>query len=387
MKNSIKKLLIAAGICVASTSAFAKNIFFVNIVNHTGKAVSVNYEEGRYAWDGSYGPQQGVHEMTAETNHVINPWQSDLGVTGDNYTWGHDDEMFFSITEQDPNNPRKAKKVKFKITNSHSTSFGIEGTGGGTLGFANSSRSTYKIEIYLDDSKTAGDFSVQTYDENGCDSITSNSCWKPFWAGNFEHKNFFTIGEDVDMPSPTPSPSPSPTPAPAPVAPAIKDFGEWNSGQVYPVQWWPVVYPVVHYQGQQYIACAGDAPAGQVPAGGWAWQVYTGNPSQCGAKSTLKATAPAVKIPAPKGTYDFGQWKAGEYPVVYSPQEIHPFVTYNGKGYVACNGDTTAKDVPGKSDAWKEVKGSLGNTCGYTVHSYKKQSTTPSVAKSAVSFW
>lgn len=94
-----------------------------------------------------------------------------------------------------------------------------------------------------------------------------------------------------------------------------------------------------------------------------------------------------LDIPAPKGTYDFGQWKAGEYPVVYSPKEIHPFVTYNGKGYVACNGDTTAKDVPGKSDVWKEVNGSLGNTCGYTVHSYKKQSTTPSVAKSAVSFW
>lgn len=94
----------------------------------------------------------------------------------------------------------------------------------------------------------------------------------------------------------------------------------------------------------------------------------------------------AASIPAPKGTYDFGQWKADEYPVVYSPKEIHPFVTYNGKGYVACNGDTTAKDVPGKSDAWKEVNGSLGNTCD-TVHSYKKQSTTPSIAKSAVSFW
>ena len=112
MKNTLKKLLIAAGICAASTSAFATNTFFVNIINNTGKVVSVNYEEGRYAWDGSHGSVQNVHEMTNETNHVINPWGTDLGVTGDNYTWGHDDEMFFSITEQDPNSPRKGKKVK-----------------------------------------------------------------------------------------------------------------------------------------------------------------------------------------------------------------------------------------------------------------------------------
>lgn len=107
----------------------------------------------------------------------------------------------------------------------------------------------------------------------------------------------------------------------------------------------------------------------------------------CDQKRDSQMMTTSVKVDAPKGSYDFGQWKAGEYPVIYSPKEIHPFVTYNGKGYVACNGDTTAKDVPGKSDAWKEINGSLGNTCGYTVHSYKKQSTTPSVTKSAVSFW
>ena len=107
----------------------------------------------------------------------------------------------------------------------------------------------------------------------------------------------------------------------------------------------------------------------------------------CDQKRDGQLMTAAVKIPAPKGSYDFGQWKAGEYPVIYSPKEIHPFVTYNGKGYVACSGDTTAKDVPGKSDAWKEVNGSLGNTCGVIAHSYKKQSPTPSVAKSALSFW
>lgn len=109
------------------------------------------------------------------------------------------------------------------------------------------------------------------------------------------------------------------------------------------------------------------------------------NPSQVSGNTSFDQLV--VSISAPKGTYDFGQWKAGEYPVVYSPKEIHPFVTYNDKGYVACNSDITAKDVPGKSEAWKEVNGSLANTCGYTVHSYKKQSATPSIAKSGLTFW
>jgi len=332
MKNTLKKLLIAAGICVASTSAFAidySSTYFVQIINHSGKSIYANYEEiGSDKWDGSNGGIDGAKEMTYSSNTWIANGQSDWTATRDNssmlalYT-NRKDVKYFSITV--PTNDGKGRKVIFHLTNeiigSHEEDSIAIGSNYASdikvlplnAGFVR----RVKVEITLN---TNNRFTVSTgfsLNQDGWDNATAFSSICRNDHEDTEHNRCFVHDDDGYN-------------------------GNFNDSYGFNV----------------------DLPS------------RSANP-----------VAAAAPVQAPQGTYNFGQWKAGEYPVVYSPKEVHPFVTYNGKGYVACNSDTTAKDVPGKSAAWKEVNGSLGNTCGYTVHSAKKQSTTPSIAKSGASFW
>ncbi len=106
--------------------------------------------------------------------------------------------------------------------------------------------------------------------------------------------------------------------------------------------------------------------------------------------TAVNPNAASKQIQAPQGTYNFGEWKKGsEYPVIWSPKESHPFVTYNGKGYVACAADTKANDIPGQSAAWTEINQNdkLATVCGAVNRSTKKQSVVPTTGGASLSFW
>jgi len=428
MKNTLKKLLIAAGICVASTSAFATtNTYFVQITNNTGKTIYANYEEmGSTHWDGSNGGIDGAKEMTQSSNAFIADEKSDYTATRDDSSMSTTDVKYFSITIPTANG--KGRKVLFHLSNTkaggedYSIAIGSNYiTNAKVLTLVNSDheeqeRSKVQIIVSAD-----GSFAVRTgnadlgrgnwlnptaFDDfcpNGDDRYDQphRRCYpnvigvrNTTYYGNFSEY----YGFDVDFPS-APTPGPTPTPARS-ISKIVSFLGEWDVRKTYTIKTdyssidnrQYVYYPAVSIHGEIWYSC--ESVVGFMPGGfggNNSWKKGPADVRGCPLPKSLAAPAPvlaaAAPVQAPQGTYNFGQWKAGEYPVVYSPKEMHPFVTYNGKGYVACSGDTTAKDVPGKSAAWKEVNGSLGNTCGYTVHSAKKQNTTPSIAKSGVSFW
>lgn len=389
MKNTLKKLLIVAGICVASTSAFATNLFYVQVDNVSNHPIKINWSHGGdYMWDNSHYNQSSAIQMEGVT--TLNP-NTRVGVqTADSYTWGNPDRKYFSIIVQDPNNPNRGKEFLFSLSNEpyprldYGTGLLKIHDGGG--------RGQHKIVIKFDG--THFDMDSINYPGKGVNETCdwdSIGCWEDFK----EHDNRSLdqlIAYDYSVPTAASQLDPGTS-----VIGAGNCVGmeQWDKDAFYKSGHF-VTYKGSRYKSKWEMDQKGIEPGTPDRRNGYPWDFLgyckiTGGPARNSSASMLSADAAkaavAVKIPAPKGSYDFGQWKAGEYPVIYSPKEIHPFVTYNGKGYVACNGDTTAKDVPGKSEAWKEVNGSLGNTCGYTVHSYKKQSPTPSVAKSGVAFW
>lgn len=85
--------------------------------------------------------------------------------------------------------------------------------------------------------------------------------------------------------NPTPAPTPAPTPTPS--GKSVHDYGDWNGGQTYTVQWSPsTVYPVVSYEGKKWIACSDAAAGGRPGHSTWPdtwnpWVEYTGNAAQC----------------------------------------------------------------------------------------------------------
>jgi|GEM_PF-2657713 len=437
MKSTLKKLLIAAGICVASTSTFAAT-YFAEIINHSGRPIYANYEEmGSQDWDGSNGGIDGAKEMTYSSNTWIADGNSDRTATRDfsSTMRNSKDVKYFSITLPvwDANSKKYiGRKVIFHITNEEEGSL-ILRTWKSHSDFAIGSNyvNDAKLLYFTTDGSYRNKVEITVDADNGFTVRTGNSAIKEGWDnptayspicnnnpydtpnnrcfwhiedtdGNKYSGNFSdSYGFNVDLPS---------TPTPARSMSKIVDYPyDWNVKTTYRVKTdynsidnrYVVHYPAVSFHGEMWYSC--ESVVGFMPGGfggNNSWK-KVGRPADegigdedvqgCPLPKSLAAPAPvlaaAAPVQAPQGTYNFGQWKAGEYPVIYSPKEVHPFVTYNGKGYVACSGDTTAKDVPGKSDAWKEVNGTLGNTCGYTVHSAKKQSTTPSIAKSGASFW
>jgi len=437
MKNTLRKLLITAGICTASTSAFATNYFTVEVDNLSAhKTMIVNWDQnGSNHWDND----SNMHGVV-----TINSHQTSGKDASDSYTWGGADVKYFSINVPDPKNPNIGKRVVFFLANT-STPFIAYGanysTQNGQMNLNDGDDfKSHKVVIKYDGDK----FQLQTYnlklptniwkydstqdlsiaDLNGFqDSLpvpsspgpgasTIRGCSNlPQWDSSngygdhttlvynnkvFENRWYSNAGVnptqrdsngsmvwayqgdcgmgDGKRPIPTPSPTPSPS-----VGGDCSGVAQWDSNKTYDTPGQKVIYNNVEYTNQWWTK--GDSPATNSDGVSKVWKtVY-----KCSNSVALNAIAQIAEVPT--GTYNFGQWKAGEYPVVYSPKEVHPFVTYNGKGYVACNGDTTAKDIPGQSDAWKEVNGSLSNTCGVTIHSYKKQSTTPAIVKTGVAFW
>jgi len=440
MKNTLRKLLITAGICTASTSAFATNYFTVEVDNLSAhKTMIVNWDQnGSNHWD----DDSNMHGVV-----TINSNQTSGKDANDSYTWGGADVKYFSINVPDPKNPNIGKRVVFFLANTTVpfVAYGANySTQNGTMNIDDDNGKHHKVVIKYDGNK----FQMQTFNLNteknvwryigtsdlpiadlngfqdslpvpsspgpgastirGCSNLPqwnsgngygdhttlvyNNKVYKNLWYANagmnptqrdsngskaWKYQGDCGMGDGKPA-SPTPSPAPSPS-----AGVSCSGVPQWDSNASYPNRGTNVIYNNKKYH-NDWWANPGQQPGTTDAHGQEVWK-FDG---QCASNAVLPTTGIApVSIPAPQGTYNFGQWKAGEYPVVYSPKEIHPFVTYNGKGYVACNSDTTAKDVPGKSDAWKEVNGTLGNTCGITVHSYKKQSTIPSVAKSNVSFW
>ncbi len=381
MKNTLKKLLIAAGICVASTSAFAENIFLVQVDNTSNHAIKINWSHESRSWDEKFVENAGAIPMSGET--IVNPNMRAAASTADSYTWGNPDMKYFSITVQDPGNPSRGKKYVFGISNEHNPLMNFS-TGFLKIHDGNH-HNNHKIVIKYNG--TNFDMEVRNTDNYGYNSCDWDSavCWQ-----NFAEHDTKSLNEMVSYDDNVPAAASQPVPGTWSIgAGNCSMIPQWNPTATYSKSGTIVTYNNLVYKNDWWTK--NEKPGTSDSRGGYVWKKQSDCKITGGAPYSASlipsATSVPATVPAPKGTYDFGQWKAGEYPVVYSPKEIHPFVTYNGKGYVACNGDTAAKDVPGKSDAWKEVNGTLGNTCGYTVHSYKKQSTTPSVAKSAVSFW
>lgn len=403
MKNTLKKLLILSGLVICATSSFASPVNATNniddLTHQKVGAIFLNEDNFRIQYKNNsngnfyYSNDQGVKDATVEHyqgNGFLKPNEhKNFSTTLETSltSKGAKRQVYLYIPIISGSNAGKYKKVSFMVWTPHSGnpswklgtsnpdnpmdedaydsySFHYDDEAGSNTGLFAQTKSWGVVQLNLEQSG----LKVITYRYSNVDErfisneqiIDTNRV-----QGTIVGSNDLPIVGNKPVGSYTESCK----------DPLNKNIKTWENGvlkQTCRTSSGGEVHAVLNY--------------GEKCVSGTAVSNAEGNLT-CDRPRDGQIMAASVKADAPKGTYDFGQWKADEYPVVYSPQEIHPFVTYNGKGYVACNGDTSAKDVPGKSDAWKEVNGTLGNTCGYTVHSYKKQSTTPSVAKSAVSFW
>lgn len=403
MKNTLKKLLILSGLIVCATSSFASPVNVVNNLNdpthQKDGGIFLNADDFRIQYKNDsntnfyYSNDQGAKDATTEHyqgNGSVSPHgHANFSTTLETSltSKGAKRQVYLYIPIQSGVNNGRYKRVSFMVWTPHSGNpswklgtsnpgdpmdedaydfynFHYEEDAGGNTGFFSGTKSWGVVQINLEQTGNNAYLKMITYRYSKIDDR---------WISNTQIIDTDRVqGKIVSLDEIQNRPSGSYTTS----CEDYPDTDAWYNGSL--LQRCRASNGSPHTTWLDYKKeCAPGSTVSN----------DNGN-LVCDQKRDGQLMATTVAIAkAPKGTYDFGQWKASEYPVVYSPKEIHPFVTYNGKGYVACNSDTTAKDVPGKSDAWKEVNGSLGNTCGVTIHSYKKQSTTPSVAKSAVSFW